>query len=328
MSGLLRSSFDKALVAATAGLALWALAALGGSISDNLDVLTHFAPLALAGALALLAAVGLLARPGRERYVASLLALAAAVWSFTLMAPELLAAARPPPPAAGRPLKLVQFNVWANNTDPQASADWLLKTEADVLLLQEIDGPSAEALVARLRADYPYGSVCEEARCSLALLSRWPVRNAGIQRQHRRDAKALSAAWAEIEAPGGVFTALTTHYTWPTSVHAQELQRAELMRLVRRHRQDDLIVTGDFNLTPWSKALHEQDARLGLIRRTRAVFSWPTVAGRHRLPSPLPLLPIDHVYAGPAWRTVAVERGPRLGSDHYPVIVTLVRTAR
>ena len=38
---------------------------------------------------------------------------------------------------------------------------------------------------------------------------------------------------------------------------------------------------------------------------------------------PFALLPIDHVYAGPGWRTVRAERGPRLGSDHYPVIVTL-----
>ena len=38
---------------------------------------------------------------------------------------------------------------------------------------------------------------------------------------------------------------------------------------------------------------------------------------------PFALLPIDHVSAGPGWRTVRVERGPLLGSDHYPVIVTL-----
>ena len=38
---------------------------------------------------------------------------------------------------------------------------------------------------------------------------------------------------------------------------------------------------------------------------------------------PFPFLPIDHVYAGRDWRTVRVQRGPRLDSDHYPVIVRL-----
>ena len=151
------------------------------------------------------------------------------------------------------------------------------------------------------------------------------MKNAGVQRQRWRGEKvaALSAAWAEVQAPGGAFTALTTHYTWPTWVYAQEWQRGELVRLADRHRADDLIITGDFNLTPWSKALHEQDVRLGLVRRTRAVFSWP--AEFKRIVAPAPLLPIDHVYAGRAWRTVSVKRGPRLGSDHYPVIVTLTR---
>ena len=60
----------------------------------------------------------------------------------------------------------------------------------------------------------------------------------------------------------------------------------------------------------------------GLERRTKALFSWPAYLGAK---VPFPFLPIDHVYAGKAWRTVSVKRGPRLGSDHYPVFVTLAR---
>jgi endonuclease/exonuclease/phosphatase (EEP) superfamily protein YafD len=48
------------------------------------------------------------------------------------------------------------------------------------------------------------------------------------------------------------------------------------------------------------------------------LFSWPATR------SPIPILPIDHLYAGPAWRTVNVERGPHLGSDHYPLVATLM----
>ncbi len=32
--------------------------------------------------------------------------------------------------------------------------------------------------------------------------------------------------------------------------------------------------------------------------------------------------------AGPGWATVKVERGPWLGSDHYPLIVTLAPVAQ
>lgn len=321
----LRSALELALVAAAALSALWGLAALGGSVSDNLDVLTHFAPLALAGSLALLVIVRIGFRAGRRRSAASVLAGAAALWSFTLLVPELLAIARPQPAAPGQRLKVVTFNVWALNGDPEASAAWVKAQKADLVLMQETDGPHAEALLAGLRDAYPNGAVCTEARCSLAVLSPWPARNTGVQHQRWRapDWNALSAAWGEFETPAGRFTALTTHYTWPTQVYAQERQRAGLVRLARRHEARDLILTGDFNLTPWSKALQEQDGRLGLERRTRGIFSWPAFFGRHAFP--LPLLPIDHVYAGPDWRTVSVERGPRLGSDHYPLVVVLAR---
>jgi endonuclease/exonuclease/phosphatase (EEP) superfamily protein YafD len=82
-----------------------------------------------------------------------------------------------------------------------------------------------------------------------------------------------------------------------------------------------MILTGDLNTTPWSFGLQRLDRTLGLVRRDRALSTYPAqLFGR---PWPLPFLAIDHVYAGPGWATVKVERGPWLGSDHYPVIVTL-----
>ena len=87
------------------------------------------------------------------------------------------------------------------------------------------------------------------------------------------------------------------------------------------------IVAGDFNMTPWSFGLRRFDERIGLERRDLALFSWPgklTLGGK-ALPV-LPILPIDHVYAGADWRTVSVKRGPALGSDHFPVVATLALT--
>jgi hypothetical protein len=37
--------------------------------------------------------------------------------------------------------------------------------------------------------------------------------------------------------------------------------------------------------------------------------------------APAPVMAIDHVFAGQGWPSVDVRRGPRLGSDHYPVVV-------
>jgi endonuclease/exonuclease/phosphatase (EEP) superfamily protein YafD len=87
-----------------------------------------------------------------------------------------------------------------------------------------------------------------------------------------------------------------------------------------------MILTGDFNATPWSAELRRLDRTLGLSRRDRGLATWPAqLSGRTWR---LPFMPIDHVYAGPDWATVSVERGPWVGSDHYPVIVTLTPRKR
>ena len=105
--------------------------------------------------------------------------------------------------------------------------------------------------------------------------------------------------------------------------------RLDTIEELNAHRPHPLwIVAGDFNVTPWSFALRRQDRALDLVRRTVLMPSWP--AGRlshNRVPAPFPYLPIDHIYAGRGWETVSVERGPRLGSDHYPVVVRLAPVA-
>ena len=76
---------------------------------------------------------------------------------------------------------------------------------------------------------------------------------------------------------------------------------ARLAALAQRYDKERLIIGGDLNLAPWSFRLRRLDARLGLNRRDRADFTWPArLVGRDW---PIPVLPLDHLYAGPAWTT-------------------------
>jgi endonuclease/exonuclease/phosphatase (EEP) superfamily protein YafD len=152
--------------------------------------------------------------------------------------------------------------------------------------------------------------------CDTRIFSRWPiVDRARLLWGRRRPGRRLGDA----APPGGDFTVVGNHFVWPIPPAAGR-PRAGLLAGKDRAAfpKDSLIVTGDFNSTPWSWSLRRQDKALGLERRTRALASWPTGEFSRLASAPFPILPIDHVYAGKAWKTVKVERGPSLGSDHRP----------
>ena len=88
----------------------------------------------------------------------------------------------------------------------------------------------------------------------------------------------------------------------------------------------DTILMGDFNLTPWSDALREIDSGLKpMVRRTHGMATWPANIAKTEKPAPMPVLPIDQVFAGPVWTRSRVGTLPRAGSDHYGVFAVLCR---
>lgn len=296
------------LVAATLCALAAGLAQLGRR-SLGWDVLSHAAPVYLAGGL-LAVALGLLFHD-RYRALVIVAGLAATVAAALLMAPEYLrsAGARAAPgPAA---LKIVQFNIWGGEGGLDAPMAWLAAQKPDVVVMEETNRRVREAVVRATGLHMTAG------RSNVLIFSReTPV---SVLRPVDDRAGPMSLIGATFHDAAGDFTVLGVHYPWPTEFE-RLAPTPDLIRIVRSLPADSTILSGDFNSTPWSFARRREDEAFGLIRRTRALPTWP--AGRH---VPFPILPIDHVYAGDGWATVKVERGPLLGSDHYPVVVTLAR---
>jgi endonuclease/exonuclease/phosphatase (EEP) superfamily protein YafD len=316
---------DAVLLLATAAAA-GALASVGGRVSRTLDVAAHFAPLWLIGALAAVAG-GVVVGGGAGR-ASGVLGAIGAVASGAVIAPDLVArltrrvdAAADHAEAAGT-LKVVQLNLWRRNVDVPATVAWLVREAADVLVIEEVID-NAAGIPEALAQAYPYRQA--DVRTGTRVLSRHPLLACGIH--HARSTKTHSTgAWATVDHPAGAFTVLGFQATWPVPPGAQQADTDDLAALLERFDRDSLIVCGDFNSTPWSAALRRQDRLFGLERRSRALLTWPVQPyTRFRLASPLPFLALDHVYAGAAWETVSVRVGPRLGSDHLPVVAVLAR---
>ncbi|WP_377355238.1 endonuclease/exonuclease/phosphatase family protein [Phenylobacterium terrae] len=314
---LIRMAAALALAMVVTG-AFAALAAHGGRVSDRLDVAAHFAPIQLWMVLAG-AALTLLTPRSRLRAATVGIAAVGAPLALLLVWPELTRAESRAPAGAEADLKLIQFNIWGGrNRDLEGTLDWLYAQDADVVVMQEVKPRVLDAVARR----GGYHVTCERRyRCQTVILSRAPPLETGVPDVTRR--AHPSSARATLPLPDGSrFTVVGVHYTWPIPAGPQQAQGRELSATLGQFPKERLIVSGDFNSTPWSFSRRREDRDFGLERRTRMLFSWPA-ARPAGAASPLPFLPIDHVYAGPAWRTVSVERGPRLGSDHYPVVVRL-----
>lgn len=296
--------------AALTGIA--ALLAQGGRWNWRLDVLSHFAPVYLAVGVVVLVAA-LFQRADYLRLTLALCGAASILGSLALILPELTRPISPPVPA-GAPgqIKVIQFNMRAGKDGLERAIPWLAAEKPDILVVEESDPALRSAIARRLGLEAACGQTCK-----VTIFSRQPATS--IDRPRRGFyGKGPAITVANFSDARGPFAVVGIHFSWPTNTWHRENNR-RLEQILEAYPRERLILTGDFNSTPWSFSRRQSDRALGMERRTRALYSWP--AGR--LPG-FPVLPIDHVYAGSGWATVEVRRGPALGSDHYPIVAVLV----
>ena len=296
-----------------------AVGAHGGRWNDRLDLLTHFTPVWLAlGVASLLAA--LLFMGSWRRWTFAFVALIAVIASCALMAvdlkrlPERFAAADP-----SETLKIIEFNAWVKNGDYDRITRWLIKEDPDVVILPEGSIPLSRAIAQATKLQVFEGSGAFIA-----------TRAKTIDHRFAWDARFLAGgstalSWVVLRGPDGrPFTIVGVHCGWPIPARTAWADDQKITSLLNTMDRSRTILAGDFNSTQWSFRQRMADAAFGLERRDRLNLTWPA-----RLPMmggrsfPIPFLSIDHFYAGSAWRTVSVERGPRLGSDHYPLVAVI-----
>jgi endonuclease/exonuclease/phosphatase (EEP) superfamily protein YafD len=311
--------FATGLFLAAALCAGAAVAAHFGRTSLSWDILAHFAPLWFAGSTGALLAALMLRGYGRTLIVA--MGAVGALAAGALIAPELLRSTGPRAPAgAVDALKIVQFNLWHSNTELDGLAEWLMRESPDVVVFEEFRPEVRQTIEAKT----PWRLAVSNS--DVAIFSRMSPVRTGPPRLSGKSPGPL--ATATFRDRRGEFTVIGVHNAWPTDIADQQRQERRLLRVLALSPRERTIVAGDLNSTPWSFSRRQWDRTFGVIRRDRAVFSWPAMQyKRLRWLGVFPFLPIDHVYAGAGWATVKVARGPKLGSDHYPLIVTLAPVA-
>lgn len=234
---------------------------------------------------------------------------------------------------SGLSIQVVTFNtqLQVHGLEP-----WLRALDADVVLLQEVTEAHLD-LAIRLRDRYPYRADQPSVWGNM-VLSRHPIRSA-------EDLVAYGHSVPQrlvLDIAGREVVVYNVHLAWPIgpsriagvpTFHLQALlgyderpRNAQLRRLLEDLRQETrpFIVAGDFNLSEHSLIYREvAEAMHDAFRHAGSGWgnSWPAerVAGL-ALP---PLIRIDYIWHSSQLQSLRAQVGPRLGSDHLPVIATL-----
>lgn len=220
--------------------------------------------------------------------------------------------------AEGGPLlRLAAANLLHKNTGFARMIDGLSDLDADVLALCEVT-PEARKHLRALETRFPHAldTCAPDNPYGIVILSRFPLarRSGGIG-----DNALPRHLAADFAVEGRAITLVAIHPTNPLRLRDAHRIPAEFESVADlvRGAPSDLILAGDCNAAGWSSYLRDLERKTGLANDRKLRPSWPVW-----LP-PLVRLPLDHVWVRGRVTLLRAALGPRLGSDHLPLVAEI-----
>ncbi|NNF19056.1 MAG: endonuclease/exonuclease/phosphatase family protein, partial [Flavobacteriaceae bacterium] len=171
-------------------------------------------------------------------------------------------------------------------------------------------------------AKYPHAvEVPKDNTYGMLLYSKLPLRKAKVKYLVH---DSIPSIHAEVVLPSR--DKLQLYCIHPTPPMPQEnptstARDADMMIIAKLSRSSELpvIVLGDFNDVAWSRTteLFEEVSGLLDIRKGRGLYN------TYNAKNPIMRWPLDHIFVSPDYRYLHMERGKKIGSDHFPVYVEL-----
>jgi endonuclease/exonuclease/phosphatase (EEP) superfamily protein YafD len=251
-------------------------------------------------------------------------------------------------PAQARELSIMSYNMLRHNHNPEPLIAAVRAANVDVVAIQELNVPIAEALVHELGAAYPYQVLDPGVeRAGMGVISRYPLVDTG---------DTLPGAWIgtpqilKLDFAGMQVTVFNVH-TISTSLGYGGNLRIDPARIEETIREREaqvrtlvaaaeaqggpVLAVGDFNTGDRSDAYtiatasladawSEAGSGLGHTFPGAATpgSSRPAVVG---IRIPKWLIRIDYIFHSAHWSATDAALGPWDGvSDHRPVIARLV----
>ena len=218
--------------------------------------------------------------------------------------------------ASGERYRLLHVNLNTANPHHAKVRRFTQEVSPDLVVLIEVDQGWLDDLGLD-EVGYPH-RVAEprEDNYGIALYSRFPFISSEVV---RFGPLGMPSVFARLPVGGSVLNVIGSHPPPPKSgqlARYRDQQIAEIMEHARS-LEGGVIFCGDLNMTSWSPAFKGFLAQ-GDLLDTRQGFgvqpTWPTWM-------PLLLVPLDHIWVSRNVRIHSRRVGPRVGSDHRPVIL-------
>lgn len=219
--------------------------------------------------------------------------------------------------------RVIQANVNVANPSPARLLTWVREEQPDVLVVEEVS-PEWKAKLESIPG-YRYHKVLPSSDSfGIAVISRHPMHVLSPDSPATRDAMFKTTDIdVEVEWQGERVRVLATHPMPPIRSYLDALRNkylAESAQSLGDSTAPSLLV-GDFNATPWSGAA-VGIRRSGMDFSSALIPTWPAMFGV------LAVIPIDHVVINKRWGVANRQRGPDIGSDHFPIMVDLILKPR
>ncbi len=242
---------------------------------------------------------------------------ASRLYPYTMLSPYQVLPATQRDPA--HHLRLMVANIQMDNHQSDRFIAAIRAADPDVICLLETDAWWLRQLNG-ITHDYPYTVQQPQSNFyGMAVYSRFPLQHTRVSYLVEEDIPSITSI---IELPSGAHIDLyCVHPQPPVPMIDTDERDAELLLIGKQVRQSGRpsIVCGDLNDVAGSTVNRLFQKMSGLLdpRIGRGLYN------THPTYLPIARAPVDHVFHSQELRLIQLERLPPVGSDHFPILVTL-----
>jgi len=244
-----------------------------------------------------------------------------AVWIVPYFLPSSNARDNPTNVAAST-IKIMSANVLTSNDQYSDFIQTVRQHDPDIAIVIEVNQRWKQEIEDELLSEYPHQMIIpKEHNFGIGIISKLPF--SSVEQIIAEDTELISLD-ARFSGPSQrPFRLIATHPFPPLSQHCFLTRSQQLIELAQKFDSaEDNIITGDFNLTPWSPVFSEVLAA-GKLKDSRVGFG--VAPTWYAIPNFLGSLQIDHLLTSHSLTTIDHEVSENYGSDHRAIIVEILQ---